>query len=151
MTYTIPLASAYPAASLRRELDRLFGDTFPARHTDPVWQPSASAREDASGYTLTLDIPGIDPDTVEVLAEDGILTVKGTRTERIAAEGEKILFAEQTSGNFTRRFRLPKSADLQQITASYAFGVLTVRIAKVVPAQPRRVPVNLEAPTTLAG
>lgn len=146
MSYTIPLATAYPAASLRREIDRLFGDAFPPRPTEGAWQPSASGREDADGYTLTLDIPGIDPEAVEVFTEDGVLTVKGARALGDSAEGEKILFAEQTSGSFTRRFRLPKSADLQQVTASYAFGVLTVRVAKLVPAQPRRVPVNTDRP-----
>lgn len=139
---TVPL-TATPTLTLRRELDRLFDDVFiprPATH----WQPTADAREDGSGFTLMLDLPGVPADSVEVLAEDGVLTVKGTRAAAALGEGERALFAELPRGAFARRFRLPKSADLQAISAAYAHGVLTVRIAKIAPAQPRKVEVTVQ-------
>ncbi len=141
--HTIPLAAtAASPLSFRRELDRLFDDVFVNRPTQG-WQPPADAREDGTGFTLLLDVPGVTPDSVEVLAEDGILTVKGSRPAATLAEGERAVFVERTQGAFLRRFRLPKSADLQAIEATYSHGVLTLRIGKLAPAQPRRVPVNV--------
>jgi HSP20 family protein len=143
MTYTFPIAPSFPASSMRRELDRLFEEAFTGRPSERGWQPGVSAREDAAGFTLDMDLPGVDPAGVEVLAEDGVLTIKGTRGLRETGADEKVLFAEQPYGAFTRRFRLPKWADLQAVQASYGLGVLTVRIGKVAPAQARRVPVTV--------
>ena len=150
MTYTFPIAPAFPSITLRRDLDRLFDDVFPARNGESAWQPAVNAREDAQGYTVDVDLPGVDPEGVEVLAEDGVLAIRGARAVREMAEGEKALFTEQPKGSFVRRFRLPKSADLQQVHATYANGVLTVRVAKVAPAQPRRVPITVHGAASTA-
>lgn len=107
--HTIPLMpTASSTLSLRRELDRIFDDVFVNRPAT-AWQPTADAREDSTGFTLTLDVPGVSPDSVEVLAEDSTLTVKGTRPATTLAEGERTLFAERSQGAFLRRFRLPKA------------------------------------------
>jgi HSP20 family protein len=141
--HTIPLTTTtLPTLSLRRELDRLFDDVFVNRPA-AAWTPAADAREDSTGFTITLDVPGLAPESVEVLAEDGTLTVKGARPAATLAEGERTLFAERSQGAFQRRFRLPKSADPQAIEATYAHGVLSLRIGKLAPAQPRRVPVTV--------
>jgi HSP20 family protein len=147
MTYTFPIAPAFPTLHIRRELERLLNDGPVPAPRAGEWQPAVDAREDAEGFTLELAIPGVAPEQVEVLAEDGVLTVKGARDARELTEGEKAVFSEQVRGRFTRRFRLPKSADLQTVSASYALGILTVRVAKVAPAQPRRVPVSVASPT----
>jgi HSP20 family protein len=139
---TFPISAALPTITIRRELDRLFDEATTSRQP-AGWQPSAEAREDATGYSLTLDLPGVSPESVEVLAEDSVLTVKAERTAAPLAEGERVLFAERSHGAFTRRFRLPKSADLQSVSASYAHGVLSVRVAKVAPVQPRKVTINV--------
>jgi HSP20 family protein len=140
--HTLPISAAIPSISIRREMDRLFDDVFAPRGT--TWNPAAEAREDATGYTVTLDIPGVSPETLEVLAEEGVLLVKGTRAERTPDEDERTLFREGARGTFARRFRLPKAADLEQVTATYAHGVLSVRIAKLAPAQPKKVQVSVQ-------
>lgn len=137
-----PISAALPAISFRREMDRFFDDVLTPRAS--AWQPAAEAREDATGFTVALDVPGVSPDSLEVVAEDGVLTVRGSRAERELAEGEKALFREGARGGFSRQFRLPKSADLQAVSAQYAHGVLTVRVAKLTPAQPKRVPVEVQ-------
>lgn len=139
--HTLPLTAAIPSISIRREMDRLFDDVFAPRSA--AWHPTAEAREDATGFTVTLDVPGVAPETLEVLAEEGVLLVKGARAERTLDEGERTLFREGGRGTFARRFRLPKTADLQQVTASYAHGVLSVRIAKLAPTQPKKVQVSV--------
>lgn len=133
---------------LRREMDRLVSEVFGAAHPDAPtpragFTPLADAIEDATSFTLTLDLPGVPGDKLDVLAEDGVLTIRGERTREASnQEGARILLAERSAGRFERRFRLPKAADASAIEATHADGVLTVRVAKVAPAQPRRVPVN---------
>ena len=79
-----------------------------------------------------------------------MLVVRGSRTVRELAEGERRLVGERALGQFTRRFRLPKTADANTLAASYAHGVLTVRVSKVAPAQPRRVPITVDNGTQLS-
>lgn len=146
MTYTFPIATAFPTATLRREIDRMFDDVFVGRQSTP-WQPQAAAREDATGFTIAVDLPGVDPQHVELLADEGVLTLKGVRHGSALREGEHTVFGGLPHGQFLRQFRLPKSADLQTIAASYTLGVLNIRVDKVAPAQPRRVTVTIQAPT----
>lgn len=143
--YRLPLPTvfqtSFPAASLRSDMERVMDGLFTSNGTNHAI--NAEAREDATGFTLELEVPGINADALEVLAEDGVLTVRGSRPNRELAEGERVLFAERANGEISRKFRLPKTADLSAISASYANGVLTVRVAKIAPAQPRRVTVNV--------
>jgi HSP20 family protein len=137
------LQASFPHHALRQDVQRVMNDVFTT--SDGTLPPSTDAREDAVGFTLEVDVPGIAPDAIEVLAEEGVLTVRGARPERELGAEEKLVFTERARGPVSRRFRLPKSADLSAISASYANGVLTVRVAKLAPATPRRVAVNVES------
>lgn len=171
--YPFPRVSPMGASMLRRDLGRIFDEMLPfspltvalsgnnqatdgassqaAGGTDgsassgdlPQWAPRTEARETPTSWVFELDLPGVAPESVSVLAAEGILTVEGSRVAREPAGGEKSLFSERKTGGFRRRFRLPGNADLQQVTASYALGVLTVSVAKPEPAQTRRVPVSV--------
>lgn len=137
------LQTPFPSNSLRTEMQRVLNEVQSASTADVT--PQVDARESASGFTLEFDLPGVSADSVEVLAEDGVLTVRATRSQRELAEGEQAVFTERVAGNYVRRFRLPKSADLGAIQASYANGVLTVRVAKLAPAQARKIVVEAGA------
>ncbi|MES2525290.1 MAG: Hsp20/alpha crystallin family protein [Gemmatimonadota bacterium] len=145
-----PFAMTAPATptGMRREMDRLVQDVFGTGATSGrhlAWAPAADATEDAEGYTLVLDVPGIAPDQIELMTEDGMLVVRGSRPDRLSDDGVKHVFAERATGSFERRFRLPKHADVGAVEARYSHGVLTVRIAKVAPAQPRRLDIAVES------
>ena len=143
MTYfTMPLSETLPTARLRSELDRLFDDTF-ANKSKVGWSPAVDVREDATSFSLDVDLPGVSAQSLEVLAEEGVLTVKGEKPTRAAQEGERTLVSQRAVGPFVRRFRLPKSADASNIDAHLADGLLTVRVGKIAPAQPRRVTVQV--------
>ncbi len=147
--YRIPvpsvLRSAFPTNGLRAEMERAMDEVFAPRAD--VAAPAADAREDATSFTLELDLPGVTVEQVEVLAEDGVLTIRAERRPRELSGDERLVVAERSHGKIERRFRLPKSADQKAISATFVHGVLTVRIAKLVPTQPRRVPISVDVGT----
>jgi HSP20 family protein len=148
-TYAMPFGQTIPMNGLRKEIDRLFDDVFVGGAT--AWKPTVEVRESSDGFTFEYDVPGVSPESLEVAMEEGMLVLRGERGNRELGEGERRLVAERFTGKFERRFRMPKSADANTVTANYAHGVLTVRVAKIAPAQPRRVPINVEQSAQISG
>lgn len=145
MTYRVAFTAPTFDSSLRglrRDMDRAFSELFTPSPVSGATTPSADIVEEESGWTITLDLPGVRPESVEVLTEDRVLTIRAERVSTPLAEGAKRVTQERSAGTFSRQFRLPRAADLDQIRASVELGVLTLRIGKVAPAQPRRVQVT---------
>ena len=86
--------------------------------------------------TLRLDVPGIDPEQLEVSVDRGVLTISGKREEE-RTENDRFFVRERTMGTFTRRLRLPESLDAEAVEASYANGVLEVKVPVLGHAQPK--------------
>lgn len=142
------LNGARPTTGVRLDVQRLMDDVFAptvAAATPRSVRPAVDARENAKGFTLEIEVPGIAPDAIDVLAEDGVLTIRGTPVKRELEEGETLVLSERNVTSFERKFRLPKTADSGTISASYANGVLQVHVAKLAPVQPKRVTVNVDA------
>lgn len=109
------------------------------------WAPRVDIREDEQRFVILADIPGVDPERIEVSMDKGILTIKGEREAASGtAEGKQGKFTrvERARGAFHRRFALPDSADAEGITANGKFGVLEIVIPKKALATPRRITIN---------
>lgn len=106
------------------------------------WVPAVDIREDADGFLIKADIPGVDPNDIEVHMENGVLTIKGEKESEKKEEREGYKRVERSFGSFYRRFGLPDSADPNKITASCNHGVLEVRIGKQEKVQARKIAVN---------
>ncbi len=91
--------------------------------------------------TLRLDVPGIDPEQLEVTVDRGVRTISGKRQEE-RTENDKFFVRERTMGTFTRRLRLPETLNAEAVEASYANGVLEVRIPVIEQAKPRKIEVR---------
>ena len=91
--------------------------------------------------TLRLDVPGIDPEQLEVTVDRGILTISGKRQEE-RTENDKFFVRERSMGTFTRRLRLQEALNADAVEASYANGVLEVRIPVTEQAKPRKIEVR---------
>jgi HSP20 family protein len=91
--------------------------------------------------TLRLDVPGIDPGQLEVTVDRGVLTISGKREEE-RTENDKFFVRERTMGTFTRRLRLSENLNADAVEASYANGVLEVRIPVLEQAKPRKIEVR---------
>ena len=99
--------------------------------------------EDGS-YHVEADLPGVDPDSVEVTVERGALTINAERTPSYG-EGEQVIVAERPQGSFTRQLSLGEGVDSENLAAEYADGVLHVTIPASPQTQPRRVQITRAA------
>lgn len=94
----------------------------------------ASALEDA--YEITLELPGVDMEDVDVSIRDNTLVVKGEKRSEHEEKGKSYYFSERQYGAFQRSFRLPADADAGNVDAEYRDGVLRLRIGKHKPSEP---------------
>ena len=149
MTRLSPIVSQDP---VRQLVDRLFDGSLLAngllrddRDESSVvtsqWMPAVDIREEPDRFVLRADIPGVDPQDIEVQMDRGLLTIKGERRVERFEDG-RYARIERMHGQFHRRFALPDSADPDGITASGRNGVLEVVIPKRAEAQPRRIQVG---------
>ncbi|GII66891.1 hypothetical protein Skr01_69760 [Sphaerisporangium krabiense] len=90
---------------------------------------------------LRFDLPGVDPDSIEITVDRGVLSVSATREEEHAQE-DRPFVRERPMGAFTRRVYLSEHLDSEKIDAAYSNGVLAVRIPVIEKARPRKVEIH---------
>ncbi len=134
---------------LKQVFDRLFeGSLFQTGSTDESsvvtsqWVPRVDIKEEPNCFVLFADIPGVDPEDIEVQMDKGMLTIKGERAGDATRETERFSRIERQHGNFHRRFALPDSADPDGISATGRNGVLQITIPKRPETTPRRIQVG---------
>ena len=98
---------------------------------------------------LRFDVPGIDPESIEVTVDRGFLAVSAKR-EAETTDGERFFVRERPTGSFTRRVRLSDRLDASAVEASYRNGVLEVRVPVAEAAKPRKVEIQTAAAGELA-
>lgn len=133
---------------IKQAFDRLFeGSLYQTGATDESsvvtsqWVPRVDIKEEANSFVLYADIPGVDPQDIEVQMDKGMLTIKGERREEATLETERFSRIERRHGSFHRRFALPDSADPEGISAAGRNGVLQITIPKRAESTPRRIQV----------
>jgi HSP20 family protein len=100
----------------------------------------------ADNYVLNADLPGIDPESVDVDVDGQLLSIRAERAPRTQEGGVTWLARERTSGSYLRRFTLGQGIDTAGISASYDNGVLSVVIPVSEKAKPRKVAVQAGSP-----
>ncbi|ACZ84287.1 Hsp20/alpha crystallin family protein [Streptosporangium roseum] len=90
---------------------------------------------------LKFDLPGADPDSVEVTVDRGVLSVSARREEEYGQD-DRLFVRERPMGAFTRRVYLSEHLDSEKIDAAYSNGVLAVRIPVIEKAKPRKVEIH---------
>jgi HSP20 family protein len=124
-----------------RELDRLTQQLFGADGT--LARPSAmpmDAWRDRDQFFVEFDLPGIDPESIDVDVERNVVTVKAERPPRDA--NAEMIAAERPRGVFSRQLVLGDNLDTDNISASYDDGVLRMRIPVAEQAKPRKILIN---------
>ncbi|MFI9806040.1 Hsp20/alpha crystallin family protein [Streptomyces sp. NPDC052301] len=122
-----------------RDFDRLTQQVF-GNSTRQSAMPMDAYRA-GDDFLVHFDLPGIDPETIELDVERNVLNVRAERRNP-APEGAEMLLAERPTGTFTRQLFLGDTLDTERIDASYEAGVLTLRIPVAEQAKPRRIQIS---------
>lgn len=122
-----------------RDLDRLTQQFFgtPAR---PAAMPMDAYRQGDTFY-LKLDLPGVDPDSIDLTVERNVLTVHAQRPAT-GGDGTEMIVAERPTGTFSRQVFLGETLDADHISADYTAGVLTLSIPVHEAAKPRKLEIT---------
>ncbi len=121
-----------------RELDRLTQQVLGTSGT--LARPSAmpmDAWRDKDTFVVEFDLPGVNPDSVDLDVERNVITVKAERPPR--ASDAEMIAAERARGVFSRQLILGDNLDTEHIDASYDTGVLTLKIPVAEKAKPRKI------------
>jgi len=95
-------------------------------------------------FVINLDLPGVDPASVDVTVERNVLTVSAERSWE-PQEGDQVIALERPEGSFSRQLFLGESLDAERISARYEHGVLTVTVPVAEKVKPRRVEIDTGA------
>ncbi|RME93221.1 MAG: Hsp20/alpha crystallin family protein [Verrucomicrobia bacterium] len=132
----------HPLARLHEELDRVFEDVFrgfglPAWRpfwSAPVWEgfrPSVDISENRKGYTIRVEVPGVEKEDLSVTVEDDTLVIAGEKKQEKEEDEGGYHCVERSYGAFRRLISLPADADQDKLEARFRNGVLTITIPKV--------------------
>ncbi len=132
------------AVSLREAMDRLFADSF----ISPSMNGLASNRglganlfETAEGFVFQVPMPGVNPEHVEITAQQDVLSLKWTTDVRVP-EGATVLWHGFQSGQYQQSFTLPSPINSERAEAQYNDGILTLNLPKAEHAKARTVKIN---------
>jgi HSP20 family protein len=122
-----------------RQFDRLSQQVL-----GTVARPAAMAMDawrDGNEFVVAVDLPGVDPGSIDVNVEQNVLTIGAERKDTLG-EGAELIAAERPRGVFSRQLLLGVALDTNNVKANYDGGVLTVRIPVAEKARPRKIEVT---------
>jgi HSP20 family protein len=127
-----------PVRDLREWQERL------SKHHAETWAPATDVYETADAYVITLEVPGLQRDQIELSLEDGRLIIRGRRPDRSAAEGKVVHYhqVERGHGSFARTVGFADKVDADRVSADLTNGVLTITLPKVPEPPARRIEVR---------
>ena len=145
VTTPVPGASWSPFDTLRTEIDRLFDDFGPSSwrplsrqlltRTQPsaadwVVSPAVDVVERDETFEITAEIPGLDEKDIDIRLANGVLSIRGEKTEEREEKEKTYHVSERRYGSFQRSFRLPEHVEADKVSAAFAKGILKVTIPK---------------------
>jgi HSP20 family protein len=121
-----------------RDFDRLADDAWNKARM-PVLPMDAFRR--TNELVLQFDLPGVDPDTIDVTIEKSILSLTAER-HSARSEGDEVVINERPTGRFTRQLMLGDGLDTERVHAAYEAGVLTLTLPVAEEVRPRRIQIE---------
>ena len=131
--------------TLNRVLDEALASSLNGTSETRAWVPAIDVVERRDAYLIALEIPGVDPSTIDISFEQNVLSVRGSKPMgfEIGKDSElRVYSAERVVGNFERAVRLPDFVDGEKIAAEFQHGVLFLTVPKMQAAQPRKISVK---------
>ena len=125
-----------------RDLDRLTQSIWGNGDVRRVNGVPMDAYRKGSEFLVHFDVPGIDPNSIELTVEKNVLTVSAERTRQWGEDVEEVVVSERPVGSFSRQLFLGETLDAEHISANCENGVLTLRIPVAEAAKPRKVEIS---------
>jgi HSP20 family protein len=122
-------------AQVQAEFDRFLGERWPLRRMAELpgaWAPRADVYAQNGAIVVKVELPGVNKQDIDVAIEDGDLVVRGERKSEEKVEEKDFYRMERSYGSFYRRLPLPEGVTAEQIEATFADGVLQVKVPKPV-------------------
>jgi HSP20 family protein len=107
-----------------------------------AWAPALDIAERTDAYLVTVELPGVKLDDLEITLEDGLLTIQGERQFTSESSEEQYHRVERSSGAFRRSITLPAHVMADEVEASMEDGVLRILVPKAEQAKAKRIQVN---------
>ncbi|MBI4404838.1 MAG: Hsp20/alpha crystallin family protein [Deltaproteobacteria bacterium] len=128
---------------MQRHLDRILDESisgFPKcwLNEDAVFQPACDIEETDTHYLLSVDLPGVSKNDIQIEVKDNQVYISGERK----SERKGSAISERYCGKFQRLLTIPAGVDADKIEAQYQDGVLTVALAKAESAKPRQIKIS---------
>jgi HSP20 family protein len=112
------------------------------RATTTAWAPALDISERKDAYLVTVELPGIELDDLQITMEDGLLTIQGERQFAHDSSEQQFHRVERRYGAFRRSITLPAQVQAEQIEATFENGVLQIVVPKMEEATPKRIQVR---------
>lgn len=156
----------HPMTDLKAEIDRAFDRAFrgwprfggwltewdPFREMETVFGkarlgrfPPTDIEESDKEYTVTIELPGLGAEDIDLAVSDSMLTVKGEKKSEREEEEKGYHLTERSYGRFERSFRLPETVDADKIDAAFHKGVLKITLPKRPEAQKKARKISVKA------
>lgn len=119
---------------------RLFNEPFYAGNMAPSsWIPAMDVAETQDAIVLTAELPGMDQPALRLTIENNVLTISGEKEQEISDEAPatNVYLSERFYGAFQRSFTLPRTVDVERVTAHFDKGILTITLPKLPQAKGR--------------
>ena len=119
------------------------------RATTTAWAPALDISERKDAYLVTVELPGLKPEDLDITMEDGLLTIQGERQFTHDSSEQQFHRVERRYGAFRRSITLPAHVMAEGIQASFEDGVLQILVPKAEEAKPKRIqvhPARMEVP-----
>ena len=134
---------------LQNQMNRLFDSalqTWPGDANGTThWAPAADIYETEDALVVALDLPGVDPNLVDIRVENNVLTIRGERQFEEKQNKDNFHRVERSYGAFARSFTLSTFVDADKIRASYKAGVLNINLPKAEAVKPKRIQIAASA------
>lgn len=134
----------YPLSRLHDEITRTFEQLFenPLLTHPMPYMPAINMKEEENQFVIEAELPGIDPNVIEIEAHGQTLVIKGEQNETEQKQEENMQRLERRYGSFHRSITLPEYANLDHVNAEYEHGLLTITVPKHNDPPPRRIEIR---------
>jgi len=131
-------------SQMERQMQKWLGEPFrfPLVTEDMGWTPPVEVTETDDAIDVTVELPGISKDDVEVDLDNNVLTIRGEKKEEKEEKEKERYLYERYYGSFQRSFSLPAPVDENDVSAEFRNGVLNIRLKKQAEARGRKIEIK---------